>query len=64
MATAVFEKRSCVRGYHVYKDVWAAAIGEKFVCKTERNNRHDIYAVAVMKGEVVVGHLQRKISHA
>ena len=48
----------------MFKDVWAAVISEKFVCKTERNNRHDIYAVAVMKGEVVVGHLQCKISHA
>jgi len=22
----------CVRGYHVYKDIWAAAIGDVLVC--------------------------------
>ena len=22
------EMASCVRGYHIYKDIWAAAIGE------------------------------------
>ena len=31
MATAVFEKRSCVREYHVYKDEWTAAIGESYL---------------------------------
>ena len=23
----------CVRGYHVYKDMWVAAIGEVLVCR-------------------------------
>ena len=26
------EMASCVRGYHIYKDIWAAAIGEVLVC--------------------------------
>lgn len=55
-------KRSVVRGYHVYKDVWTAAIGEELVCKRERGNSHDIYAVAVKKDGAVVGHLPRKIA--
>ena len=25
----------CVRGYHIYKDIWAAAIREVLVCSTE-----------------------------
>ena len=28
----------CVRGYHVYKDVWAAAIGEVLACSREPTN--------------------------
>ena len=62
MATAVFEKWSCVRGYHVYEDMWAAPIGEKLVCKREMNTRHDIYVFTVVKGEVVMGTLTTKIS--
>ena len=23
----------CVRGYHVYKDIWEAAIGEELLCE-------------------------------
>ena len=26
------EMASCVRGYHIYKDIWVAAIGEVLVC--------------------------------
>ena len=32
------EMACCVRGYHVYKDVWAAAIGEVLVCSKEPPN--------------------------
>ena len=28
------EINTCVRGYHVYKDIWAAAIQEVLVCST------------------------------
>ena len=28
----------CVRGYHVYKDIWAAAIGEVLACSRELTN--------------------------
>lgn len=55
---------SCVRGYHVYQDVWTAAIGEELVCQLERGNAHDIYAVAVKRDNVVVGHLAHKILRA
>ena len=52
----------CVRGYHVYKDIWAAAIGEVLVCSREPTNAADRYAVAVPKKETIIGHLPRKIS--
>ena len=32
------EMACCVRGYHVYKDTWAAAIGEVLVCNREPTN--------------------------
>ena len=28
------EMASCVRGYHVYNDIWAAAIGKVLVCRS------------------------------
>ena len=28
----------CVRGYHVYKDIWAATIGEVLACSREPTN--------------------------
>ena len=40
----------CVRGQHIYKDIWYAVIGELLVCKREPNNFQDRYfAVAVKK---------------
>ena len=53
---------SCVRGYHVYKDLWEAVVGEELECQRERSNPSDAYAVVVKKGETIVGHLPRKLS--
>ena len=39
----------CVRGYHVYKDIREAAIGEELLCKRETRNTKDRYAIAVKK---------------
>ena len=35
------KEMTCVRGYHVYKDIWAAAIGEVLVCSREPANVAD-----------------------
>ena len=51
-----------VRGYHKYKDIWEAEVGENLVCERETGNVHDLYAVSVIKSGVVVGHVPRKIS--
>ena len=44
-----FERNCCIRGYHVYKEVWEAAVGEALVCEREPENASDRYAVAVKK---------------
>ena len=55
-------RECCVRGYHVYIDVWDASIGEELDCHREPNNAKDPYAVKVVKSGVVVGHLPKKLS--
>ena len=59
---ASFSVEAMVRGYHVYKDVWAAVVGEEFPCKREDGNRFDPLAVAVVRADAIIGHLPRKIS--
>ena len=54
--------KSCVRGYHVYKDIWEASIGEELICVRETSNPKDPFAVAVVKNEMIVGHIPKKIS--
>ena len=53
---------SCVRGHHIYKAIWDPFEGEELVCHKEESNLRDLYAVAVMKGDSIVGHVLRKIS--
>ena len=59
---AEFRKKLCVRGYHVYDEIWEAAVGEMLVCVREPRNAHDRYAVAVEKDGTVIGHLPKKVS--
>lgn len=33
----------CVRGYHVYKDIWEAAIDEELQCERKTRNTKDIH---------------------
>lgn len=55
---------SCIRGHHIYKKVWSPSINEELTCVVEKGNAHDPYAVAVTKGELIVGHLPCKIPAA
>ena len=41
-----FETPCCVRGYHIYKDIRTAAVGEILFCVREPTNASDRYAVA------------------
>ena len=42
-----FSIDDCIGGYHIYKHIWTAPIGEYLACKQEFGNLHDPYAVAV-----------------
>ena len=52
----------CIRGYHVYKAIWDAAMGEELPCEREPANLADVCAVAVIKDGQCVGHIPQKIS--
>ena len=57
-----FSIESNVRGHHVFKSVWTPTGGELLTVNPEPGNEFDRYALAVCKGETVVGHMPRKIS--
>jgi hypothetical protein len=58
------EKPCCILGYHVYKSIWRAVVGEVLPCEREVNNVTDRYAVSVVKDCTTgpIGHLPRKAS--
>ena len=51
---------SCICEDHVLKDFWTSIINEVLACIDESENPCDLYAVAVKKGSLVVGHVPRK----
>ena len=46
-----------VRGCPVYKEVWCVAVGEELSCMREVENYRDLFAVAVVRSGVIVGHV-------
>jgi len=58
------EANSCVRGFHVYSDIWTPFVGETLAYEQESGNPNDPYAVTMKKGSEVVGHVPRKSSAA
>lgn len=63
-ASSSFEFSSCVRGHHIYKDIWSPVLGEELECTRESDNSSDPYAVAVKKASAIVGHIPKRISAA
>ena len=57
MRARTFDKTSCIRGHHVYKNVWTSTLGDELECRREGDNDFDRYAVAVARRGVVVGYL-------
>ena len=57
-----FGRDGCIRGYHVFKEIWWEAIGEKLKCDREPENLCDHYTVAVKRSAMVIGHLPRQLS--
>ena len=49
------EKVCSIRGYHVFKEMWEAQMGEMLVCEREPHNAQDQYAVAVKKKGLSLG---------
>ena len=62
MAATRVEVETVIRGHHVYKEIWTPTLGEILSCRRETDNFHDRFAVAVMKGTDLVGHVPKKIS--
>ena len=62
MAMTHVEVETVIRGHHVYKEIWTPTLGEMLSCRRETDNFHDWFAVAVMKGTDLVGHMPKKIS--
>ena len=44
-------------GYHVYRDIWVAAVSEELSCVRETDNHRDPFAVAVARSGIIVGHV-------
>ena len=57
--TVSISVEAMVRGYHVYKDTWATAVGEQLPSWRQDGN---FFAVVVVRGEAIVGHVSKKIS--
>jgi len=52
----------CVHGYHIYKSIQTAVVGEQLNCVREPLNDRERSAVAVVKDGTIAGHLPRKVS--
>jgi len=48
-----FNIKSCVRGYHVYEDIWDASVGEELPCQRENGNCANPFAVAKFLAKVL-----------
>ena len=57
----VYQKALCIRGYHIYEDIWEVAVGETVECVLEPGNFHDKNAVAVEKDGRIIGYLPWKV---
>ena len=58
----IFERKCCIRGYHVYKEVWEAVVEESLVCEREPENASDRYARCGCEKGNIIGNLPRKVS--
>ena len=52
-----FFKKHGFGGHHVYKRIWTPTIAEILSVNTDPTNRHDRFAIAVLKAGAIVGHV-------
>ena len=57
-----FSFNSCVRGFHIYRDIWTPALDKTLECEQQTGNPHDRYAVSTIRQGAIVGHVPKKIS--
>lgn len=62
MQTKTFNNEAMVRGYHVYKDIWGAALGEQLSCQREPRKNRDPFIVVVVRSLVTFGHVPMTVS--
>ena len=48
-------------GFHEYQAIWSPTLDEELNCSRETDNPNDPYAVSVLKGTRVVGHVPRRM---
>ena len=53
---------SAGRGYHVYRRIWNARIGEQLQATPDHDNTEDRFAVALTNDDETVGHVPREQS--
>ena len=53
----VLEINSYLRGYYPYMDNWNPVVGQELILNPEPSNYKDQHAVAVLKDDVIVGHV-------
>ncbi len=63
MDEELFSIEWCIRGCHVYKAIWDAAMGEELPCEREPANLADVCAVAVIKDGQCVGHIPQNVNN-
>ena len=64
--TKTYSIESVIRGHHVFKSIWSPFVGETLSLKQEKGNRHDRFAVAVIRRQsrppvsTIVGRVPRE----
>ena len=54
---AMFSYESIICGHHIYKNIWTPRIAE--VC--DPVNRHNRFAVAILKTDVIASHVPKAV---
>ena len=57
-----FVLHSVICRHHVHKCVWTPVVGEELLLQRDLSNSYDAFAVAIMKGRRVVGHVPIELS--
>ena len=54
MAEHWVKVESCIRGYHVYKNVWNPEIGDRLETEVDELHQHDRYAKGIIENGLTV----------